>query len=633
MANFNLDNIIGKCVHRPIASNDPDKYPLYKRNDGAFDEVGGKQTSRSDAWKAAVEKHYSSPNNIRRIFITREGVYVHFFRPFSGAKDSTTREAFYKYSSVNDKFNPMELYKAGDNRSAYKFGLGCLRDKWVCSNIEEIYFDWTLLLSRDLISLGLGNLIVDWTKGGNGKILPGDVLWAIFSRSCLKNGENISRIFPRLKVICYVNELNVLYNTIKRKPGEESAQDLCTPWYKNAQFKAAVADRRFCVSLYKVPNVSAINKKYSTRSYYCFDTEKLEPYFASVVEKLGTLEKKDEEDNSFLVKIENTNKAFPCIPKNMQAILDSMSDIVKYLGMMEDDNIKYFLASLDVNYRSAFLTKFKYTFDDNFIKIMDEASKRYSQYDFTPYVKYKRYKEIFEKTELLPDLKYQNYDNNTARKTITELGSLSIHIKGYIGQYLEGAVKSGKQYVRDNIQFIISVYSKLVDIKPDNRLSNKNTFLFQCLKEKYDPETGKYTLNLDKYFTRIFSYICVQWVKEVCLADKSLDKYKDIINKADHTVGYFGNLKEMYNDNIVPSGEQLEEAFNGIVSEFKRIADCYDNNNQKESELSSLLHSVENESGLEAAQQTLSMLIGLKSSNEKDLLEQLSPSDIERYKR
>ena len=264
---------------------------------------------------------------------------------------------------------------------------------------------------------------------------------------------------------------------------------------------------------------------------------------------------------------------------------------------------------------------------------MDEASKRYNQYDFTPYVKYKRYKEIFEKAELLPDLKYQNYDNNTARKTITELGSLSIHVKGYIEQYLDGAVKSGRQYVRDNIQFIISVYSKLVDIKPDNRLSNKNTFLFHCLNEKYDPETGKYTLTLDKYFTRIFSYICRQWVKEVCLADKSLDKYKDIINKAHHTVGYLGNLKEMYNNNIIPSGEQLEEAFNGIVSEFKRIADCYDNNNQKESELSSLLHSVENESGLEAAQQTLSMLISLKSSSEKELLEQLSPSDIERYKR
>ena len=86
-------------------------------------------------------------------------------------------------------------------------------------------------------------------------------------------------------------------------------------------------------------------------------------------------------------------------------------------------------------------------------------------------------------------------------------------------------------------------------------------------------------------------------------------------------------------DFIKVTNEKLEEAFNGIVSEFKRIADCYDNNSQKESELSSLLHSVENENGLEAAQQTLSMLIGLKSSNEKELLEQLSPSDIERYKR
>lgn len=632
MANFNLDNIIGKCVHRPIASNDPDKYPLYKRNDGAFDELGGKQTSRSDAWKAAVEKHYSSPNNIRRIFITREGVYVHFFRPFSGAKDSTTREAFYKYSSVNDKFNPIELYKAGDNRSAYKFGLGCLRDKWVCSNIEEIYFDWTLLLSRDLISLGLGNLIADWTKGGNGKILPGDVLWAIFSRSCLKNGENISRIFPRLKVICYVNELNILYNAVKRKPGEESAQDLCTPWYKNAQFKAAVADRRFCVSLYKVPNVSAINKKYSTRSYYCFDTEKLEPYFASVVEKLGTLEKKDDEDNSFLVRIGNSYKPFPCVPRNLDKILENMHKISVYTHEFTVDKMKDLLSTLLVGNSKTVVTKLAYVVDDNFLKVMNGASNKYTEYNFESYGEFVKVAEVIKDTKLLPELNYTEYDNETARKSVKYICELGFEIEQIVKSYIASNSRLSRQYVLEHIDEINDAYL-FTSTYLDNS-GKEAKFILDCIKNNYDPETGKYGLKLRDYLHSIMSVTIGKWVNEACcgqrFSDSHMEMYKSIFKKVVDILD--NNL--ICNDKFVASPEKLDEAYKNIAKECQRILECYEKTNgSTKSELSSLLHSVENENGLEAAQQTLSMLIGLKSSNEKELLEQLSPSDIERYKR
>lgn len=632
MANFNLDNIIGKCVHRPIASNDPDKYPLYKRNDGAFDELGGKQTSRSDAWKAAVEKHYSSPNNIRRIFITREGVYVHFFRPFSGAKDSTTREAFYKYSSVNDKFNPIELYKAGDNRSAYKFGLGCLRDKWVCSNIEEIYFDWTLLLSRDLISLGLGNLIADWTKGGNGKILPGDVLWAIFSRSCLKNGENISRIFPRLKVICYVNELNILYNAVKRKPGEESAQDLCTPWYKNAQFKAAIADRRFCVSLYKVPNVSAINKKYSTRSYYCFDTEKLEPYFASVVEKLGTLEKKDEEDNSFLVRIDNSYKQFPCVHRDLDKILENMHKISVYTHDFTVDKMMDLLSTLLVGNYKPVVTKLAYIVDDNFLKVMNGASNKYTGYNFEPYGEFAKVAEVIKDTKLLPELHYTEYNNETARKSIKSMCEIGFEIEQIVKSYIASNSRLSRQYVLEHIKEINDAY--LFTSTYLDGSGKEAKFILECIKNNYDPETGKYGLKLRDYLHSIMSVTIGKWVNEACcgqrFSDSHIEMYKSIFKKVADILD--NNL--ICNDKFVASPEKLDEAYKNIAKECQRILECYEKTNgSTKSELSSLLHSVENESGLEAAQQTLSMLIGLKSSNEKELLEQLSPSDIERYKR
>ena len=605
MANFNLDNIIGKCVHRPIASNDPDKYPLYKRNDGAFDEVGGKQTSRSDAWKAAVEKHYSSPNNIRRIFITREGVYVHFFRPFSGAKDSTTREAFYKYSSINDKFNPIELYKAGDNRSAYKFGLGCLRDRWVCSNIEEIYFDWTLLLSRDLISLGLGNLIADWTKGGNGKILPGDVLWAIFSRSCLKNGENISRIFPRLKVICYVNELNILYNAVKRKPGEESAQDLCTPWYKNAQFKAAVADRRFCVSLYKVPNVSAINKKYSTRSYYCFDTEKLEPYFASAVEKLGTYEKA-------LKKSCVSDELYDTIEKNIGPIYKVYRRLGPKLALSTDGYSLEALKDIDGNaaYSEADKEKFKGVVgvicNSNILSSVKEACNRRGLDvkdidNFDRYVASYVQKSVKENIRL--DVNYVLRAFATAEDTLLEMtiDPISSAIADFIGPICNVYKEIGPK-----VAFSIDGYS-LDSVK--NIVNNSN--YSDAEKEKYTNVVG------------------------IIFNERVMDSVINVCKLKGFGISNITNVKK----EVMPYVDQqaivnADINTTSVVKAFMKASDILlemASKNRNTSEIGNLLHTVEKESGLENAKSTLQMLLELNSTDKEALLSQLSEEDKSRY--
>lgn len=605
MANFNLDNIIGKCVHRPIASNDPDKYPLYKRNDGAFDEVGGKQTSRSDAWKAAVEKHYSSPNNIRRIFITREGVYVHFFRPFSGAKDSTTREAFYKYSSVNDKFNPIELYKAGDNRSAYKFGLGCLRDRWVCSNIEEIYFDWTLLLSRDLISLGLGNLIVDWTKGGNGKILPGDVLWAIFSRSCLKNGENISRIFPRLKVICYVNELSILYNSTKRKPGEESAQDLCTPWYKNAQFKAAVADRRFCISLYKVPNVSAINKKYSTRSYYCFDTEKLEPYFASAVEKLGTYEKA-------LKKSCVSDELYDAIEKNIGPIYKVYRRLGPKLALSTDGYSLEALKDIDGNaaYSEADKEKFKGVVgvicNSNIISSVKEAcnSRGLDVKDIDNFDRYvASYVQKSVKENIRLDVNYVLRAFATAEDTLLEMtiDPISSAIADFIGPICNVYKEIGPK-----VAFSIDGYS-LDSVK--NIVNNSN--YSDAEKEKYTNVVG------------------------IIFNERVMDSVINVCKLKGFGISNITNVKK----EVMPYVDQQAIAnadinTTSVVKAFMKASDILlemASKNRNTSEIGNLLHTVEKESGLENAKSTLQMLLDLNSTDKEALLNQLSEEDKSRY--
>lgn len=288
MAKFNLDNIIGKCVHRPIAQKDPDKMPLYKRNDGIFN-ADGTEGTRSEAWLKASETIYSSPNNIRRVFITYKGVYVHYYRPIHGDSSKETAK-FYSYESINPEFKPLEIrYKmmhGGDNYNIIKTGFGAFKGQWSCTNIEEIYFDWTLLLSYDLTQLGFGGLLQSMCKQGTSGIQDGAILRAMFDKFCLKPGENISRAFPRLKIIGYVSELDTVYNMIKRKPGEESVEDLARAWYKNQAMANAANSPKVYVAIHKVPNVSALNNKYTTRGFYNFDSEILDPYFADLKQKI-----------------------------------------------------------------------------------------------------------------------------------------------------------------------------------------------------------------------------------------------------------------------------------------------------------------------------------------------------------
>lgn len=348
MARYNLDSIIGKCVHRPIASNDADKLPLYKRNDGMFDENGNGKTTRTPAWLSASERTYNSPNNVRRIFITYKGVYVTYWRQFNGLKELTK---YYPYERVNDTFKPLELATHALDGSVYKSGLGAIRGRWTCSNIEEIYFDWTLLLSADLIKLNLGSLYQTMTSKGTTNIQSGAVLNLLFEYACLNKGEQMSRVFPRLRVIGYISMLDRVLDMYRPKAGEESGKDLMTPWYCNPIVSKAAQDPNVYVAIYKVPNVSAANFKFVTRSFYCFDVEVLEPHFEKLKSKLSAEQaarrkgmeatNKDSDLKKLLDDIESKNGLQAA--KQMLVVMLRLSDNKPELlaTLPESDRIKY----------------------------------------------------------------------------------------------------------------------------------------------------------------------------------------------------------------------------------------------------------------------------------------------------
>ena len=75
---INLDKMLTEMVHRPRI----DGYPLYTRVDNLMESGDGTTvTDKGSKWERASKVSYNSPGNIRRLFITHQGVFIHYYAP------------------------------------------------------------------------------------------------------------------------------------------------------------------------------------------------------------------------------------------------------------------------------------------------------------------------------------------------------------------------------------------------------------------------------------------------------------------------------------------------------------------------------------------------------------------------
>lgn len=308
MAKFNLDNIMSKTVHRPISRKDSEMRPLYVRSDLNYVTDGNSNDEdyvRTKAWIEASKSHYSSPNNIRRIFITYNGVIEHLYRPYVGDKNKLT-ERFFKYADINTEYNPVEILKTISSqrslqslRGITKSGLGFLNKEWSCSNLEEVYFDWTLLLCEEALDCLGENKIYRAINNKDNKV--NNLLFDYIKNKLLPDMTNTSLkdIYPRLKYVGYIQDLFKLESVVKRKTGEETAESLSEAWCMSQSVKNHIFSGTSLFSIYQIPNVPKYNTRFSTRSYYKFDSEILQAYFDRLEAKI-LKERQSEEGNSSL---------------------------------------------------------------------------------------------------------------------------------------------------------------------------------------------------------------------------------------------------------------------------------------------------------------------------------------------
>lgn len=143
ISKLNLNDLIGRTLHC---------HP-YLRIDGGL--------AGNDEFTKVTEKRnnvYTSPRNVRKIFIKSTGIDVVYYRPIVGKGDALSETL--SYSEENKKLLKMALedfinkVQSGNsdilNRVTIS-GTGFstfLKDLSV-SNLEELYFDWTLLLGNE----------------------------------------------------------------------------------------------------------------------------------------------------------------------------------------------------------------------------------------------------------------------------------------------------------------------------------------------------------------------------------------------------------------------------------------------------------------------------------------------------
>lgn len=269
----NLDKIVAKIVHAPRV----DDVPIYARVNNAIEDAGGTRTKK---WENTVKTAYTSPDNVRRVFITYKGVYVHLYQPIKGISSKSLRVEKDYGADVNilSIAKCFQSLQAGVS-SPYLLrgtGLSALVSPWVCSNIEEVYFDFTVLLSDDF----------------SGKFdrkqlripTPDEIEW-IFKLSCSDGAVEVQKRFPRLRVVGYAANLEEMYQSIDGKSGVDSIEDLKKPWCVNEQFKSELSKGK--ASIWKIPGTPNLITSYSLKpNIYCYDAEILQSYFEDLVSKI-----------------------------------------------------------------------------------------------------------------------------------------------------------------------------------------------------------------------------------------------------------------------------------------------------------------------------------------------------------
>lgn len=253
MGSINLYNRIRAFIHVPNSLGEHD-YPLYKRAvkkmDGSDNYVDTDEhdwenaAARDKEWSSQIGATYSSPRNVRRLFIGVNTVVVHFWSPI--VKNGVQGSSLVLKQRYRDRIEASELgaivlhgesdkHKVTGSRS----GLESLK-QWSLRNLEELYFDWTAVYragsaKNEFFNIAIANVYRS-KKIGN---------YAPFKEAVAKlisrNG-NLDKDYPRLKRVMLIANLDkyIEDGVAYTGSGVDSVEKLADDWGYDSAFEGYI---------------------------------------------------------------------------------------------------------------------------------------------------------------------------------------------------------------------------------------------------------------------------------------------------------------------------------------------------------------------------------------------------------
>ena len=233
---INLYREITNIMHQPSVNG----HPFYIRLADGTDKEGDYDEAMKDAeFVKNISSNINSPTNIRRVFITNEGITIHYYASpiYKGGKSPRGHITSHKFKrNFKDIAEDILMYdqklqnyamaiQSGDVKAkppikytVENSGMQCFSNPYTLNNIEEIYFDWVMLLAVENQPYIGGeafcrNLVYNILSGQTGcgfQENPG--LMNLFIERNSGGASNIRKRFPRLRMIGFVSNLADIMN-------------------------------------------------------------------------------------------------------------------------------------------------------------------------------------------------------------------------------------------------------------------------------------------------------------------------------------------------------------------------------------------------------------------------------------
>lgn len=306
---------VAKMIAKPCTK---EGIPFYTRVDGMVECSNGVERVPENSEYARKSREIcTSPDNIKRIFITCNGVFVHLHKPVFGSGQGTSLKRQYTYSgSLNDAHSISSIIEAkkyirmqAHARTGHEFqqfcprnedgkpidieldgfGFGALYKPHVYQNVEEIYMDW----------LPLSNMSNDracdfstFCKENSGEAIKRAIM-TLFVRECGAGVSNILSRYPRLHTIGYIENLGNIYELVDHNQRSDNFERWFDYAYKKLADKYPPGD---CAIL-KVRKTKDWIVNWSIKDgTYVFDRDVLQGYRDEVERKYSGLLKQARKD-------------------------------------------------------------------------------------------------------------------------------------------------------------------------------------------------------------------------------------------------------------------------------------------------------------------------------------------------